>query len=190
MENLSKKAIELLALCDGLVEGCKGCGGSTLDRGTICTVHNPCTRKCAGCPTIQNIIPCSTCQPWRELRKELCWHEIVRLRKRVEGVGGYINNAVCRCGYGERDVESLKSQTEIQAHLNKNPNLTTAQHGDIPLIVYWMQVLGIWDEFLDWQVSRLNAGNMTIYEKDFADILITGTLRLEAVVSFLEGREG
>ena len=89
---------------------------------------------------------------------------------------------------------------ELEWKLVNPPNLSIAQRGTIPLIVHWMQVLGIWEEFVTWvnpisPVLSCTGGQENGYHlssgeiNKFADILINGKDRRNAITSFLEGRK-
>ena len=173
--NLSQQTIELLAgVYDRLVEGCE-CGGSGKMR--------------VGTPPCHDYKTCPTCRAWRELREEWTVHQW----KGWDGKGHWN----CSCGFTSIDLRNAK----LHMHeYPQSPNLTTAPHGDIPLIVHWMQVLGIWDSFLHWHIKQvgicvysegiyLEINSAWIAHLASVAILITGTHRLEAVVSFLKERE-
>jgi len=80
-------------------------------------------------------------------------------------------------------------------------DLTTAMHGTIPLIVHYLQVLGMWERFKCWHFNNcsvmvshwmgdhMGKPNNFIAHDALCDILINGELRRDAIASWLETKE-
>jgi len=188
------------------VDNCKECGGSGLskDQSVACphcrndvVVSLEMAQDIIYCPIdwceemfeiSHDLEPCPTCTPIREL--DLCWHE-------PDGMTWICGNCKTDVGWRGNNEDSVDV-------LTLNPDLTTAMHGPIPLIVHYLQVLGIWGEFLQYvgtstiikktEPSKAIQGlDVTIFDYanmqiNFAEILINGELRRNAIASFLAGR--
>jgi len=119
-------------------------------------------------------IPCSTCAPIREL--ELCWHESMEKRMYT-----------CKhCGVHPLDQFP-------------HPNFTTALHGTKWLLRHYLEVLGMWEEFVEWHDRNTHANISHPLAKAYtwknisqpaihasADILTDGLLLRDAVYAWME----
>jgi len=138
---------------------------------------------------------CPTCSPIREL--DLKW----KYEKcgACYGTGRLVTGSVMGEPMFAQD-HSLKCHT-CYGKPDPNPDLTLAMHGPIPLIVHWMQVLGIWEEFVtdylhdeDIVEPRGNAVGDEFLKwiikgrMKRADIMVDRIKRRDAVVAFLAGR--
>ncbi len=174
--NINKRIIQKLAkICDEKILECSECG-----------MLAPITE---GPTHVIEAHDCKTCTPWRELRKELCFHEFERTKMHTSAFQNSPAKREWKCKHCDK---SFYRETRLMPP--KSPELTIAMHGDIPLIVHWMQVLGIWERWItdlgvETGVHTVNFTNEPVKMlQDFANKLVTGTPRLEDVIRFLERR--
>lgn len=169
------------------VKGCKDCGGRPCVRlfakGEYC--YDIIEVSCDDCDKEHLRIPCPTCAPWREL--DLCWHKW----RGWDGKGIWH----CSCGYISRTLDEAKKHMHEHP---QTPDLTTAMHGPIPLIVHYLQVVGLLDEFQTYLWNKVIGDfccNIQVIKHDsdkwrgMNNVIINGILRRDAIWSFMEGRD-
>lgn len=135
---------------------------------------------------------CPKCLDMRGL--ELCWHEKWHYVDMVEN-----NGSMWKCEQCGWEVLSYQDPNTIKY---ESPDLTTHPHGSKLWITHALQVLGVWDEFVEWNKKTLKWSYTQLYNKPgvyswffihhhdelIADILTDGKLLIEAISSFLTQR--
>jgi len=140
--------------------------------------------------------PCEKCSPIREL--DLKWYENCKHKwgnKTTNVPNAYAVHTCSKCsicGFQNHEDGPIHSTSFT------NPDLTTAMHGSIPLVVHWMQVLGIWREFelfieltyyaIDGGIPGVKNIPPFFTEHSLIEILINREHLRDAIASFLAGR--
>lgn len=188
MPNKSQDIINWLDQTRKAMAPCEDCGGSGERRscitmtcpvdGTVAPPEYGCKHLDAKCFHGQRYHICPTCAEIRGL--DLCWHET------DSGLHATMHTPhKCKhCG---------------QKYLD-NPDLTTHMHGSKLWIVHAMQVLGLWDEFVEWHDLKCFAklrmkgdwcvADFSLRARASADILTDGKHLVDALHSFSREREG
>jgi hypothetical protein len=133
MNDIDREIITYLALyVKGLMEGCENCGGCgakamchACNEAYIVSLHDEITGGYIGLKDVE----CDHCE--QNLTPYSCptclpWREL------------------------EKVLECESRDSHGGYHGTSYPDLTTAQHGTTLLLVHWLKVTGLWDEFVEW----------------------------------------
>jgi len=157
--------------------------------------------KIKGTQVPERAIPeqCEKCAPIREL--ELCWHETIVTRRLPTGdrLGEWENHWKCSCGKTGTSLGDYSAGDFVANHNALcNPDFTTKLHGTVWYVRHVLEVLGLWERFVDdvnpiSPVLRCTGGQENGYKlstneiNKFADILTNGTHLRDAALAFMEG---